>query len=108
MKITAKEAGFILGQKKTHLGNYLIAWTLEPCRAGGFLLGGKFKTAAKIGLFLPVVIMGIFICAFDGGLRAFPHEISRTFDDFGCIREYPDKYPESRYSRMKKIFEKNA
>ena len=106
MKISYKDAAYI--QKKTKKIKSMAAynWELQQCEAGGFLLTGKFKTSAKILLFPLVVVLGFFICIVECGLKEFPSEVKMTFSEPMGAREYPDELKESRYQRMKEIYNK--
>ena len=107
MKINAKEAAYIQGFKKgasirkTHLYN----WELTSCEADGLLMTGKFNPVAKILLFPIVLVFGLVLCAVDGGLKEYPSAVRDVFSNPMGAREYPNTYNNSRYFRMKKIYD---
>ena len=105
MKISYKDAAYI--QRKTKIKSMAFYnWELQQCEADGFLLTGKFKTSAKIFLFPFIIILGFFICIVDGGLKELPDEIKMTFSEPMGAREYPNEIENSRYQRMKEIYNK--
>ena len=110
MKISYLDAAYIqnLKIKKNIRTMRLFNWQLNPCEANGYLLTGHMKTSVKILFFPIVIIISFFYCLYDGGLKEFPGAVHNAFDDSLPCREYPNNYEDSRYARMKKIYEKRA
>jgi hypothetical protein len=110
MKISYLDAAYIqnLKIKKNILSMRLFNWQLNSCEAHGYLLTGRMKTSVKVLLFPVVAVVSFFYCLYDGGLKEFPGAVHNAFDDSLPCREYPNNYEDSRYARMKKIYEKRA
>jgi len=110
MKISYLDAAYIqnLKMKKNIHTARLFNWQLNSCEANGYLLTGHMKTSVKILLFPIVVIVSFFYCLYDGGLKEFSGMVRDAFDDSLPCREYPNDYQDSRYARMKKIYEKGT
>jgi hypothetical protein len=110
MKISHLDAAYIQNWKlkKSILGARLFNWELNSCEADGYLLTGRMKTSIKV-LLLPVaIVVSFFYCLYDGGLKEFPDAVHDAFGDAIPCREYPNEYEDSRYARMKEIYEKRA
>ena len=110
MKISHLDASYIQNMKikKNILVMRMYNWQLNPCEANGYLLTGHIKTFTKILLFPIVIAVSFFYCLYDGGLKEFPGMVREAFGDPPSCREYPNHWEDSRYARMKKIYEKGA
>jgi len=108
MRISYKDAAYIQNMKNKKNIRYmrLFNWDLNICEANGYLLTGKVKFSTKIFYTPIVIIVGFFYCLWDGGLKEFPSAIHDAFSDPMGAREYPNSWENSRYSRMKEIYEK--
>lgn len=108
MRISYKDAAYIQNKKNKKNIRFmrLYNWDLNPCEADGYLLTGKVKTSVKIFYFPVVVIVGFFACIWECGLKEYPAVVHDAFGDPMGSREYPNKWDDSTYTRMKKIYEK--
>lgn len=110
MKITWKEAAYILNRENTR-GMFCYNWTLEECDNNSVIaLKAKMKMIYKIILFPIGIIMSFFYCLFDGGLKDFFDTAIHCLDNpspyYGFCTDI--KIENSRVSRMLEIIVKNS
>ena len=107
MKISIKEASYITGSNRGI--KFLASWRLEANEnENSFTLKGKFRTIAKIILFIPVTLFAFFYYLIDS-LKETPSMIKDAFSNPCTVKEFSyenEDYPNSRYNRMKKVYEK--
>lgn len=101
-KITYAEAAYILNYEKTHfIEKYLCEHELKVDMNEGTITCDVKKWFYIITL--PIVILFTFFnCLYDGGLKEFEIEGRRVYswNDCNIKRDF-----ETRYDRMKKVFE---
>ncbi len=108
MKITWKEAAYILNKKNTR-GMFCFDWSIEKRESDTFALISKMKMIYKIILFPIGIIMSFFYCLFDGGLKDFFDTATHCLDNPSPTYGYScDKKYDSIYSRMLEIIIKNS
>lgn len=108
MKITWKEAAYILNKKNTR-GMFCFNWSIEERENDTLALVSKMKMIYKIILFPIGIIMSFFYCLFDGGLKDFFDTAIHCLDNPSPTYGYScDKKYDSIYSRMLEIIIKNS
>lgn len=101
-KITYAEAAYILNYKKTHIiEKYLCKHELNVDMTEGTITC-DVKKWAYIVTYPILVIFAFLTCLYDGGLKEFEVEGRRVYSWHECNFKHDF---ESRYDRMKNVFE---
>ena len=109
MKISVKDANFILNARKNKKRHYLMHWELTETGCGYKLTGKPRKWFIAIAT-IPAAIILFFCCMCDGGICEYPAELSSLWCPYSTLglplmgSLDAEKSCDTRYYRMYQIF----
>ena len=106
MRITHHEVNYIMRRTKPHNFERLFCyWTIQKENNNSGWLRCYMKWWAYILLFIPVHILKLFMCMWDGGIKEFYFE-PRRMNSYGITGLTSDD-ARTEFGRFKSVWEKN-